>query len=376
MVSMRFIQRIATPNYTVYYALPDDRKGGVAIFTHPHCTVLQSFIDPRYRFVWLILKIEDEEFGVLDLYAPNDTTARMMLWQELRLQLPFRRWIFFGDFHSVEQPADSSGNSQLLKGSEADKFYRLNSWFIFVDTRNATDGLLGPAHTRYQHTATGIKWSILDWIYISLAGYWVLRIAAPAHQADFPYSDHFPVLVNFQFSETFDVLHGGFHTYFKADPFLLRDSSVQLHLQQLWQSLQQSSAWSLPAYLSSLEQQRQFLKHVHRDRTQHLTHLQQLEAELQRLHDQLDLSEEYSDRIRELQLHISKLHAWEHHRYYLYSRARHLREGQGYTRYSHRLFRKSRGCRHLEEQPAPRKIQEVVQLLPSNKAPEPASSPQ
>ncbi|KAL3694495.1 hypothetical protein R1sor_008146 [Riccia sorocarpa] len=113
-------------------------------------------------------------------------------------------------------------------------------------------------------------------------------------------------------------------------------------LKHLWQPLQQPQQWSLPEYLTTWEKQKSYLKSVHLQQRSQLQLLPQLEAELQHLHDENDLSEAYSSRITQLDEQVRKLRAWQHHRTFLYSRAQFLREGQASTRYFHRLYSKRR----------------------------------
>ncbi|KAL3683704.1 hypothetical protein R1sor_001726 [Riccia sorocarpa] len=116
--TLRFIRRMAAPDYQGYYSLAVDRKGGVALYVHSQCTVKESFQDPQGRFVWVLFSFDGLDCGCVAVYSPHSAADRRQLWLDLRQNLPHRRWIFLGDLNSTELPADSSGQSQLLKGAE------------------------------------------------------------------------------------------------------------------------------------------------------------------------------------------------------------------------------------------------------------------
>ncbi|KAL3678562.1 hypothetical protein R1sor_021518 [Riccia sorocarpa] len=337
--TLQFVRRVAAPTYQCFFSMPDTHRGGVALFLSSSCTVHDTFVDPGGRFVWCVLTLEQETFGVIAVYASNFPNERQVLWRDLKRGLPHRNWVLLGDLNCTEVPSDSSGNSPLLKGSEATSFYALKSAFSFVDVRNVVEEAWGPPYTRFQHTVVGTHWSVLDRIYLSTAGSWIPRIVSIAHHAGFTYSDHLPVILTVQFQESWSDTTTPYHTYFKVDPFLLKDAAVQNHLQQIWADLQQESEWTIQKYLTVWYNQRTYLKQVSQERRQQLSNLKHLEAQLQRLHNDTDLSPEVNTEIHRLTQQVKNLLDWEHHRAFLYSRVKHLREGEASTRYFHSLYR-------------------------------------
>jgi hypothetical protein len=62
------------------------------------------------RAQWFRLAgVQGHDIGCLNVYAPNETTARNELWRELFLALPKDcRWVLIGDWNFVERDKDRS----------------------------------------------------------------------------------------------------------------------------------------------------------------------------------------------------------------------------------------------------------------------------
>ncbi|OAE29935.1 hypothetical protein AXG93_773s1760 [Marchantia polymorpha subsp. ruderalis] len=68
------------------------------------------------RVQWLILQgLLDVDVGFANIYAPNDSLSRCLLWEALAQNLPQTcRWILLGDFNMVERRADKTCQSAAL----------------------------------------------------------------------------------------------------------------------------------------------------------------------------------------------------------------------------------------------------------------------
>ncbi|KAL3682519.1 hypothetical protein R1sor_000541 [Riccia sorocarpa] len=338
--SANFTRKVAAPEYKGFFALPDSKLGGVVLFVHKACTVVESYIDPLKRFVWVLVTLEGQTFGVIGLYSPTTVTERRRLWSDLAQALTHRQWILVGDLNMTEFPEDSSGQSQLIGGDEATQFSRLKAMFSFSDARKLAEELWGPKYTRFQHTVYGDKWSVLDRFYISALAAWMHRVRSLLHHADYAYSDHFPVTLNFQLIEDWSDVPSGHQNYFKVDPYLLADTDIKVQLEEMWAPFQDPNHWQLQDYLYTWGQHLMLLQQHHQHQTRQLSQIETLEAELQKLHDENDGSEDYSRQIQDVTAQLHRLRSWQHHRAYLFSIARHLHEAEASTRYFHRLHRK------------------------------------
>ena len=91
--------------------------------------------------MWIILKgLSGGDLGLLNIYAPNDSSDRIPLWDSVRESLPQSCcWIFGGDFNMVESLADKSSScTRIVCDSErrylnfAANSRRLNAPFTSV----------------------------------------------------------------------------------------------------------------------------------------------------------------------------------------------------------------------------------------------------
>ncbi|KAL3689602.1 hypothetical protein R1sor_015911 [Riccia sorocarpa] len=126
----------------------------------------------------------------------------------------------------------------------------------------------------------------------------------------------------------------------RTDPLLFKDPQVQEYLTELWQPLQNPDDWSIQKHLQTWAQQLQYLQGRQREKTCESQQLEDLERQLALLHEDNDLSPEYTAKIHQLTERIKHIRAWRHHCAFLCSRVHSLREGQASTAYFHKLFRR------------------------------------
>ncbi|KAG0558298.1 hypothetical protein KC19_10G017200, partial [Ceratodon purpureus] len=86
--------------------------GGVITLVHPRWSTKLgasgSCLDNRAH--WFILQgIPGGDVGFVNIYVPNDSPTRCLLWETLARDLPPQsRWILLGDFNIVEHRADKT----------------------------------------------------------------------------------------------------------------------------------------------------------------------------------------------------------------------------------------------------------------------------
>ena len=78
-------------------------KGGVVMLLNPKwgLRIKSHGISPCNRAIWLILEINNRQFGICVVYASNDYSERASFWSWLNL-LPDVLWVFGGDFNMIE----------------------------------------------------------------------------------------------------------------------------------------------------------------------------------------------------------------------------------------------------------------------------------
>ncbi|KAL3675352.1 hypothetical protein R1sor_025300 [Riccia sorocarpa] len=121
----------------------------------------------------------------------------------------------------VEDPRDTSGHSNLLSGAEKETFQRLRSKFNLTDAR----------------------------CYLNITSPVNQRLLAIAHQAEYDYSDHFPVSLAFQLQETTPSRIPAYNTYFKLDQTLLVSPQIRDRLQSMWTDFQNITTPTLTTHI-------------------------------------------------------------------------------------------------------------------------------
>lgn len=89
----------------------EDGRWGVVTLLEP-CWKIEIFNhgeDPMHILVWILMKIDNQPFGIINIYAPNDVVERNYLWHWIDDWLPSATWVMCGDFNLVEVAFDKDG---------------------------------------------------------------------------------------------------------------------------------------------------------------------------------------------------------------------------------------------------------------------------
>ncbi len=99
-------------------------KGGTSILVKPKWrkNISQWGNSPCNKSSRISFKIEDFEFGICSIYAPNDHPDRIKLWQWLS-SLSNIPWILAGDFNMVQRSQDKAGGLKFEWKSNEQYFW-------------------------------------------------------------------------------------------------------------------------------------------------------------------------------------------------------------------------------------------------------------
>lgn len=114
--------------------------GNLAARVSEHGSILQN------RAFWLRLTgLPGGDLGVLNLYAPNNTRDRVVLWQELTTRLPIDcRWLISGDFNMTESAQDKSTLCSKLMSQEEKQI-----WEAFKSSLHLSDTFICLGKLKY-----------------------------------------------------------------------------------------------------------------------------------------------------------------------------------------------------------------------------------
>jgi exonuclease III len=89
----------------------------------------------------LLIQIEKEGncWGILNIYAPNQSSKRAIFWDNLEQALPstIEHWIMGGDFNMIEEPIDREGGSlSTIQGRELAAWEKLSFKLRVLDAWN------------------------------------------------------------------------------------------------------------------------------------------------------------------------------------------------------------------------------------------------
>lgn len=144
--------------------------GGTALFIHKSFRIMSSGISEDGYLTWAQVTKEGHEFFVASVYGPHSPGARAAHWTALRNMFPHTEIILCGDWNMVQQPADSSGERQVLSGAEATAFLEFSAKHNLQDVRELAAENQGPVHTRWSAYGGNPRWARLDRIYVSHGG--------------------------------------------------------------------------------------------------------------------------------------------------------------------------------------------------------------
>ena len=116
----------------------EENAGGVCISIKEkwknHIVHSANLIQARAQFV--VLEEKGIQWGLLNIYAPNQVVERKQFWKYIWEHIPssVKEWIVGGDFNMVEDPNDRRGGKLvIIPGPE------LAEWEKFIFQMNLTD---------------------------------------------------------------------------------------------------------------------------------------------------------------------------------------------------------------------------------------------
>ncbi|KAG0595482.1 hypothetical protein M758_UG169900, partial [Ceratodon purpureus] len=110
-----------SPGYGHHLDTNGAGQGGVLTLLHPRWqrNIRDSGSIHDNKVQWTILTgIPRDDIGFANVYAPNDSLSRCLLWEEIARTLSRTcRWILMGDYYMVEQRGDKSRHCHTLMPS-------------------------------------------------------------------------------------------------------------------------------------------------------------------------------------------------------------------------------------------------------------------
>ena len=193
------------------------------------------------RALYVLLKWNRLQIGVLNIYAPNSAPERAIFWRMLATTLPdAEAWVMAGDFNMTEHLGDRKGGTQRpISGAE------LDSWAFLIGKIGVKDtwgsSLRRSSHSLYFSRAAGNArggcLARLDRIYISssleeLGGSFAIL-------AGLTFSDHQPVRLDLNPPND---SKGSLNVRIPAK--IMKSEEVKAGLQSIWQDTMGSESAS------------------------------------------------------------------------------------------------------------------------------------
>ncbi|CAM6124990.1 unnamed protein product [Calypogeia fissa] len=126
--------RTILPDYHHLSSSLDQGKGATALLIHPDFTMRKSDSLSLGRAILPLLEKDGEAFGILNIYGPDSSRLRALMWHELKLALSQDNWLICGDFNMTERPEDTTGGHNLLRGRE-------QAWRLFALNHDLKDAV-------------------------------------------------------------------------------------------------------------------------------------------------------------------------------------------------------------------------------------------
>lgn len=209
-------------------------KGGICTILHEklapsvsgHGTILQN------RAFWFKLKgLPGGDLGIVNLYAPNDSRERTLLWQELSATLPSDcRWIVSGDFNMVESAQDKSILcGKLMTNREQIVWEAFKTSFHLRDTFNHTGKLKFSWDNRRRDGCRVL--GRLDRHYVSFSPGHISHLSTQNYQilGDCSTSDHLPVSIEVVLQDSEQR-----HSSYKMNTSFLQHKEVIDAVKRIW----------------------------------------------------------------------------------------------------------------------------------------------
>jgi hypothetical protein len=206
-------------------------RGGVVILLSPKWgpRIKCHGISPCNRALWLILEINNRQFGICAIYASNDYSERASFWSWLSL-LPDIPWVFGGDFNMIENQEDKMGGLPFSWKDQERK-----TWYNFKISKSLFDPLSG---NRNSNSGLWFTWcnfqkgqariySRLDRFYLSSNFFSVLPNEHNRIVNIFPstLSDHHPISISISLG-SFQARNKQDYHKFLLNTNLLKDEDI------------------------------------------------------------------------------------------------------------------------------------------------------
>ncbi|CAM6124136.1 unnamed protein product [Calypogeia fissa] len=227
--------RTILPDFQHISSAPNDGKGGTALLIHPDFTLRQSGIVDQGRAVWAQLEKDGVTFAVLNVYGPGSPRGRALLWNELLTTLPRDNWIICGDFNMTEEPADTTGGSNLLRGWELEAWRHLKVKLNLKDALTELDKVTGSRFTWRRRRGNTLEQSRIDRLYLGEAGWWLDGISELIHDGGQSLSDHDPIILRASLAPLASATPR-FYTHFKAKAAILKQQQNLATLKTAWET--------------------------------------------------------------------------------------------------------------------------------------------
>ncbi|KAL3675645.1 hypothetical protein R1sor_025593 [Riccia sorocarpa] len=336
---LSFLVATISPDYSVVGADSNGASGGIAFLVH-RTVMAGEGANVSSKFIWRRFALNGVDFNLAGVHGPNDPHERTVFWEEVAHILPDLPFHLLGDFNNVESSSDSSSRMSRMTAKETSSFFRLCNTFNLFDARLLAREKIGPKWTRFERRNGEFSWSRLDRIYIPL-DFFQAEYVSLVHHVAFQLSDHIPV--SCVFSPESALIETPRSFFFKADALVLRKPEIKLALRGVWERhLASSSSQGLELFAQAWTELRRETKRLQYAELQKLSDLDQLKLELERLSALSDPSEEDLLLILSTAREVSRLQAWQDHRWCIWSRERYLQLGDVSSPYFLKRFRARR----------------------------------
>ncbi|KAL3694197.1 hypothetical protein R1sor_007848 [Riccia sorocarpa] len=320
---------------------------GVALLLREDVKIQQWGTDDEGRVVWARITLQQEDFMVASVYAPNETSDRICFWENLTLLLPGGKWVVAGDWNSVVSPSDSNSKSNRQSEEEASQFQMFCSTFELKDAREVARRKEGPRYTMAQMRHGKFCWSRLDRLYFS-----DLSVRKVVHYSQFCLSDHLPISATFDLqSSVGEEERPKRSAYFKADNLVVTENIGTL--KEVWQKTEKKFQGCRAAdrFLKCWEAIRKQIKTLQYEKCARLNLLPEKERQLQSLMDKEPntLTGEEKSILGELMSEVRALQAWKHHRWRQTCRDKFLKEGDACTAFFFQKFKKRKARTNIKK---------------------------
>jgi hypothetical protein len=194
------------------------------------------------RAQFIVLEVNNVQWGLLNIYAPNQASARAHFWDTLVSILPdsIEHWIVGGDFNMLEVPADRvGGNAITVHGRELAAWERLvfklrilDVWYASHFSRTSGSLQFSRSSRCIDCQSTDISnpniinQSRLDRFYLS--DFFTIKGGHVGILAGTTVSDHAPVILDINGKNRKQKVK------LRVPEFMFKDPQIKLEVQRIW----------------------------------------------------------------------------------------------------------------------------------------------